>query len=236
VTIPESAPGPVPQIKVCGLTVVEEAVACARLGADAIGLIFYPPSPRHVTLDQARAIAAALPGRVPAVGVFVNPVWEDLVRFIEHCGLGGVQLHGTESNAFIGRLRSRYPITVLKGLFASKPPYLSDADQYEVSAFLVECGQGALPGGNAKTWDWGSARDFSLGHAMVLAGGLNPDNVVEAVHACLPDAVDASSGLESTPGRKDLQKVALFIDQVRHTGAAYQAAKKYPQPIFTKGV
>lgn len=225
-----------PQVKVCGLTVVTEAVACAAAGADAIGLVFYPPSPRHVSLDQARAIVAALPADVAAVGVFNNATWEELDQAIAHCPLSGVQLHGNESPDIIDRLRSRYcDIMVLKGVFAAKAPFVSQATQYNASAFLVECGRGVLPGGNALTWDWGSAREFASKHPVVLAGGLHPGNVIEAINACLPDAVDASSGLESSPGRKDLDKVTRFIAQVRRTGQAYRIAAKIPQPIFGKG-
>ena len=225
-----------PQVKVCGLTIVDEAVTCAAAGADAIGLVFYPPSPRHVALDQARAIVAALPEHVAAVGVFNNATWEELDQAIAYCPLSGVQLHGNESPGIIDRLRSQYrDITVLKGLFAAKAPFMSQAKQFNASAFLVECGRGVLPGGNALTWDWSSAREFASNHPMVLAGGLHPDNVVEAINACLPDAVDASSGLESAPGRKDLDKATRFIAQVRRTGEAYRIATKIPQPIFGKG-
>ena len=224
------------QVKVCGLTLEAEALACAEAGADAIGLVFYPPSPRVVSLDQARAIVTALPDHVAAMGVFNDATWEELVQTIEHCSLSGVQLHGNESPAVIDRLRSQYQeITVIKGLFATRAPFMSQATQFNASAYLVECGRGVLPGGNALTWDWGSARDFALNHPMVLAGGLNPENVVEAINACLPDAVDASSGLESAPGRKDFEKVTRFITQVRQTGAAYGGVNKKPQPIFGKG-
>ena len=115
-------------------------------------------------------------------------------------------------------------------------PIMAQARQFNVSTFLVECGQGMLPGGNAMTWDWGSAREFALNHPTVLAGGLDPDNVVAAVNACLPDAVDASSGLESAPGRKDLDKVTRFITQVRLTSGVYGKDGKRVQPIFGKGV
>jgi len=225
----------VPQVKVCGLTIEAEAVATVQAGADAIGLVFFPPSPRHVSLDQARAIVAALSGHVPAVGVFANPAWEEMVQAIEHCGLGGVQLHGNESPYLIDRLRSRYPeITVLKGLFAARAPFMSQASRFNASAYLVECGKGLLPGGNAESWDWSSTRSFACNHPTVLAGGLNPENVDEAIRAAWPDAVDASSGLESAPGRKDPDKVIRFIELV-HSTAGVPGPPRTLHPIFYKG-
>lgn len=222
----------VPQIKICGLTVAEQAKACADQGADAIGLVFFPLSPRYVSLDQARVISKGLPVHVPAVGVFVNPDWDQLAHTIEHCHLGGVQLHGSESPEMADRIRATFDVQVLKALFTTKKPGLDDAGQYAVSAFLIECGQGPLPGGNAQEWDWGAAAPFAHAHPTALAGGLNPDNVAPAIGACLPDAVDASSGLEAAPGRKDLAKVERFVAQVRKTAANFQVAGKALRKIF----
>lgn len=222
----------IPQAKVCGLTVPEEARRCAELGASAIGLVFYPPSPRHVELDQAHEICAALPGHVPAVGVFVNPTWEILSQAIEQCPLGGVQLHGNEPADLVARLRGTYAIRIFKTLFASKSPRLTEASRYEVDAFLVECGKGRLPGGNAMTWDWGGAADFAHRYITILAGGLGPDNVAQAIAAALPHAVDASSSMESVPGRKDMAKVDAFLSSVRQTAELYSARGKILRPVF----
>ena len=222
----------VPQIKVCGLTVPDEAAACAALGADAIGLVFYPPSPRHVTLDQAARITAVLPAHVAAAGVFVDPGREFLAETIAGCGLRVVQLHGREAPELATWLQGRFAVKVLKALFATKAPSLSAADQYEVSAYLVECGQGPLPGGNAMVWDWGAAADFVRRHPTVLAGGLDAENVGRAIAAALPDAVDASSGLEAAPGRKDLNKVERFVAAVRRTAGIYRERAKPLNAIF----
>jgi phosphoribosylanthranilate isomerase len=221
-----------PQAKICGLTVPEDARQCAQLGASAIGLVFYPPSPRHVELDQAREICAALPGHVRAVGVFVDPTWEMLSRAIEQCPLGAVQLHGNEPADLVARLRGTYAIRIFKALFASKLPGLSAASRYAVDAYLVECGKGRLPGGNAVTWDWASAADFAHRHTTILAGGLAPDNVARAIAAALPHAVDASSSMESAPGRKDLAKVEAFLTSVKQTAELYSARGKILQPVF----
>ena len=183
-------------------------------------------------MDQARAIVTVLPDTVPAVGVFNNPTWDELALAVERCGLRGVQLHGDEPAEFVDRLRNQYSIVVLKGLFVTRAPYLSQAEQYHASAYLVECGKGVLPGGNAMTWDWAGARSFAQTHPTALAGGLDPENVAEAIAACLPDAVDASSGLEAAPGHKDLKKVARFIYHVRQTAEIYANEQKSLIPVF----
>ena len=222
-----------PQIKICGLTDPEQAVACAELGADAIGLVFYPKSPRDVTVEQAAAITARLPGHVAAVGVFVNPDRETLLQTMEKGGLNAAQLHGSESPEWINDLPSSIRCRVIKALFAERDPELNDAGLYDVKAYLVECGKGRLPGGNAMAWDWAIAEDFAQHYPMILAGGLGPDNVAEAISTCLPDGVDASSGLESGPGRKDMDKVKRFIEQVRSTAPLYNSRKSETAQVLS---
>lgn len=227
-----SRPFTAPQAKICGLTVPEEASAIAALGASAIGVVFYPPSPRNVSLDQAGKIQEALPSHVPAVGVFVDPDWEFLCRAVETAGLGGIQLHGNEPPDLVDQLCRTFDIPVIKGLFAARQPAMKDAGRYAPHAFLVEAGKGVLPGGNAETWDWAVAGSFARSHRTILAGGLDPENVAQAVASCLPDAVDASSGLESAPGRKDLEKVKHFLSAVKRTTQIYIEKKKEIRRIF----
>lgn len=202
-----------PQIKICGLTREDEAAGCSAAGADAIGLIFFSRSPRHVTDDQARSISAAVSRRSRTVGVFVNEVYDEIVRKVSYCGLSAVQLHGNESPDLVKRL-SDDGIRVIKALFADAAPPLSDANLYCASAFLVECSKGPLPGGNAMAWDWGAAKNFGMNYPLILAGGLSPDNVKTAIFAARPLAVDVSSGVEQSPGRKDLEKVSRFMEAV----------------------
>lgn len=208
-----------PLIKICGLTRPDQARACAELGADAIGLVFYEKSPRHLSLAQAAAITAALPPTVKSVGVFVSPTREALIRTVTACRLGAVQLHGAESPDFVADLVQTLGLPIIKALFTAKAPELTEADRYDATGFLVECGLGRLPGGNAMTWNWASAEGFARRYPLILAGGLGPENVTQAISACLPDGVDASSGLEAAPGIKDLDKVARFISQVRQSEA-----------------
>lgn len=222
-----------PQIKICGLTDPSEALACADFGADAIGLVFFPKSPRNVSMDQASAITAILPEHVATVGVFVDPDLDTLRHTVEQCGLSCVQFHGKESPEFITAFKRKSDARIIKGLYTQKQPNLADAADYQVDGYLVECGKGPLPGGNAMAWNWATAAAFAQHYPLVLAGGLAPDNVAQAIEDCMPDAVDASSSLEAAPGRKDLNKVRPFIDQVRKTASLYKSRNRKIRPILT---
>jgi phosphoribosylanthranilate isomerase len=201
------------QVKVCGLTRVDEAVACAQAGTRAVGCVFYAKSPRCVSAATAREIRRALPPEVACVGVFVDEPFEGIMATASRAGFTAVQLHGSESPEVVERLR-REGLFVIKALFADRAPGINAGSQYSASAFLVECGRGALPGGNAQDWDWSKAGSFAERHPLVLAGGLTPENAAQAVRAALPDAVDVSSGVEAGPGRKDIRKVEQFIAAV----------------------
>jgi phosphoribosylanthranilate isomerase len=212
-----------PQIKICGLTDPEQARICAELGADAIGLVFFDKSPRNVTIEKAAAITAALPSHVSAVGVFVDPSEAFLVRAVDQAGLQRVQLQGAEPPDQVADWRRQLNTDIIKVLFTTKAPSLIEASKYDgVVGFLVECGKGPLPGGNATAWDWSIAEEFAQHYPLVLAGGLSPDNIAQAISAALPDAVDASSSLEASPGIKNLKKVENFIAQVRLTEPLYR--------------
>jgi len=201
------------QIKVCGLTDPRQAEACADLGADAVGVVFFPPSPRCVEDLRAAEISAAVHGRALAVGVFVNVEPEEVLARVQRCNLGAVQLHGNESPEQVRHLQ-RAGVRVIKALFLEKEPRFARLSDYTADAFLLECGIGKLPGGNARSWDWSRAA-ASERAPSILAGGLDPDNIARAVSQAWPDAVDVSSGVESVPGRKDLMKVEAFIAAVR---------------------
>ena len=201
------------QVKICGITRLDEALECAALDADAIGCVFYPKSPRHLTDKQAGEICLAMPKHIQTVGVFVNEPFPRIMQRVEHCRLTGVQLHGQESPGLINRLRKEN-LLVIKALFANGHPSFKDVSNYRASAFLLECGQGKLPGGNALRWNWELAKDFGTRYPLIIAGGLTPDNVSHAVEVSGPHAVDVSSGVESSPGRKDLTKVAAFMAEV----------------------
>jgi phosphoribosylanthranilate isomerase len=221
----------IPQIKICGLTKVDEAVKCAELGANAIGLIFYDKSPRFISENQARNICRALPDFVRKIGVFVDESFDSIMEKVHRCALTGIQLHGRETPELIDSLIHEN-LLVIKGLFTQTNPNISDVSLYKASAYLVECGKGILPGGNAMTWNWSQAFDFGKKHPFILAGGLDPTNVVQAITQCFPDAVDISSGVEISPGRKDIQKVSDFIKATHSVSGKYMLHKKKLRNIF----
>lgn len=203
-----------PQIKICGLTNTDEAVKTAAAGADAIGLVFFKNSPRYVKPERAKAICAALPDDVTTVGVFVNEPFNSIMDIVSTSNLGAVQLHGNEPPKFVRRLTDQ-GLIVIKGLYMEGQPSIAQVSTYDASAYLVECTRGELPGGNAMTWDWEDAATFGENNPMVLAGGLSPENVASAISKSMPDAVDVSSGVERSPGKKDIHKVMQFIKAVR---------------------
>lgn len=220
-----------PQIKICGLTRVDEAVGCVEHGTDAIGLMFFPKSPRYVTDSTALEISTAVSEEVKTVGVFVNATFDEIMKKVDRCRLSMVQLHGQETPDLVRHL-SEMQVPVIKVLFVDGTPPLSEVDGYPAaSAFLVECGKGKLPGGNALAWNWGSAKAFGQKYPLILAGGLSSENIPGAVSSALPIAVDISSAVEHSPGRKDLHKVSAFISAVRQCGPML-SGKREIVPVF----
>lgn len=216
-----------PQVKICGLTDADTAASCADLGVNAIGCVFYPKSPRFVSDRCARRIRAALPPTVQTVGVFVDNTFSQIMQKVDACGLTAVQLHGQESPALVHRLKVRN-LLVIKALFIERDPKLNAAEDFGATTFLVEHGKGSRPGGNAAQWDWGMIHRFGQEYPLILAGGLSPVNIAEAIASCEPDAVDVSSGVESAPGVKDLGKVASFMKTV----SLCHIKQRSPRPIL----
>ncbi len=201
------------QVKICGLTRAEEARGCVQMGAHAIGCVFYPKSPRFVDDRTARKIFSALPEGLGRVGVFVNEDFAGIMRRVSICGINFVQLHGREPPHLVDRLQER-GVKVIKTLFVNAEPDLQGTHLYDPAAFLVEASGGALPGGNALTWDWAMVKKADRGRPILLAGGLSAENVSTAMAQALPDGVDVSSGVEGAPGKKDLDKVKDFLEAV----------------------
>lgn len=218
------------QIKVCGLTRVDEAIECAELGANALGLVFYPKSPRFINKQQAKEICRAVPKKIQMVGVFVDETFSNIMHTAEYCGINCVQLHGNEPPGLVKRLVKENFI-VIKALFSGRKPHIDEAANYGASAFLAECGKGVLPGGNAEIWNWNESRRVSNIFPLILAGGLSSENVTEAIRAGLPDAVDVSSGVELSPGRKNLNKVAAFIKEVSGCSIQKTVRKIFKNPM-----
>ncbi|MCP4005348.1 MAG: tryptophan synthase subunit beta [bacterium] len=192
------------QVKVCGITRVEDAQAAVEAGVDAIGLNFVDGTPRALDLETARAISAAVAGRVVRVGVFQDAPVERVAELVEEVGLDVVQLHGDESPDYVGKL----PFPVIKVL-AAQDGVEELADRYPRIDLMLDHPSG---GGSGESWDYTRARSLeSRGRRVWIAGGLAADNVEDAARSALPHGVDASSRLESAPGRKDRKAVREFV-------------------------
>ena len=202
-------------LKICGLTTPEDARFCAEAGAAALGAVFFPPSPRNVTPERAAEVFADVPPDVARVGVFVDGTAAEILRAARIAGLGVAQLHGAEPPALAAELLAA-GIRVLKVLRGGE--LAAEAEAYPADTrFLVECGRGALPGGNGAAWDWSAARALSP-RPFALAGGLGPDNLAAAATASGAVFFDLSSSVESSPGRKDRGKVLAAVAAARAAG------------------
>ena len=197
----------VPRVKICGITSLDDALHAAACGADALGFVFYPGSPRFVDPDQTRRIIAELPPLVTAVGLFVNESPARIREMVEFCGLNTVQLHGDEKPD-----QCCYPpCRVIKALRLRGDMQDSQFAAYTVSALLLDAFVPSTFGGTGHRCDWVQAATVASQYRVILAGGLNPENVAEAVRQVRPYGVDVSSGVEEKPGQKDPEKVARFI-------------------------
>ena len=217
------------EIKICGITNIEDALASASVGADALGFVFHTASPRYVTPGKAREIIAVLPPEVCTVGVFVNLAAVEVLRIAQLCGLDFIQLHGGETQDYCRRLPRERVIKALS--FRSEEDFAVMAG-YPVRAFLVDAHDPVRFGGTGKTCDWNLAGKAAARHPLILAGGLGTENILAALEAVHPLAVDISSGVEVKPGRKDHKKIRSVIDTVRRHAASGPAVGK--ESIFKK--
>jgi phosphoribosylanthranilate isomerase len=198
-------------IKICGITNLTDARDALSAGADALGFNFYRPSPRYIEPATAREIIEQLPEKVLKVGVFVNE--ESLISIAKDSGVNALQLHGDESPESCSRLKGWF---VIKTLPVDEHFDPKKWLEYEVDAIMLDAKHPNLRGGTGQVIDWTLARAVQdMGARVVLAGGLSPMNVSEAITAVNPYAVDACSALESVPGKKDKQKVSAFIQTIR---------------------
>jgi phosphoribosylanthranilate isomerase len=198
--------------KICGITNLEDAQAAVELGADALGFNFYRKSPRYIEPERARSLIEWLPPLVSIVGVFVDERRpEQVVEIARATGLGTVQLHGSESPDYTRQIR---PLPVFKAFGVGAGFELERLAAFPVQAFLLDTGGGALPGGTGKTFDWDLALAAKRLGRVILAGGLNPENVFEAICRVQPYGIDVCSGIEREPGRKDHRKMAALFDEI----------------------
>jgi len=200
------------KVKICGITSIEDAQTAIAAGADLLGLVFYEKSPRHVTLEQAVAIARTVPPYVVCVGLFVDAPAEFVAEAMSACGLQLLQFHGDETPEYCRQF----------GAMSMKAFRVKDADtirtlpEYPTEAWLLDAYVPGQPGGTGHAFNWELAIEaVKLGRPVFLAGGLTPENVGEAVRRVQPYGVDVSSGVESEPGKKDPAKVKAFIQAAK---------------------
>ena len=196
------------RIKICGITNEEDGLAAAKFGADALGFVF-APSPRRISVERAREIIKVLPPLVQTVGVFVNEDPEKVLSTAAACGLDILQFHGDESAAYCSSFDRR----VIKAVRLQSRDDLDNLSKYVnvVDALLLDTYVANKLGGTGITFDWKLAVEARRYGKIILAGGLNPENVTAAISMVKPYAVDASSGLERSPGVKDHEKMAKFM-------------------------
>jgi phosphoribosylanthranilate isomerase len=199
------------RVKICGFTRPEDARAAALLGADAIGLVFYSPSPRHVELDQARAIVAELPPFVTVVGLFVSAEADQVWQTLDAVRIDLLQFHGDETSAYCRQFCKPWikALRVQPGMDLES--LMSDHDG--ASGFLVDAWHPAAMGGTGHRFDW-NLLPAAISQPLILAGGLAPENVTEALRSVRPYALDVSSGVEAGKGIKDAAKMAAFLNEV----------------------
>jgi phosphoribosylanthranilate isomerase len=206
------------RVKICGITQPQQSVAIASLGATALGFICVPTSPRYVTTVQIQAAIAQLPENIDRIGVFANVSIPEISQTVVDSGLTGVQLHGDESPDFCYQLRQYLPnVEIIKALRISSLEHLDKAVVYAnyIDTLLLDAYHPQQLGGTGQTLDWQMLQQFSPSCPWFLAGGLTPDNVVEALSQVNPNGIDLSSGVELKPGDKDLDQVALLFQRLK---------------------
>ena len=199
------------RVKICGITSIDDALSAVEAGADALGFVFFARSPRNISSEEAAGIIRQLPPFVQAVGLFVNEDADTVNRLADLCGLDLVQLHGDETPAYCDQIRRR----VLKAFRVQNLQSLEAMGSYRVAGYLLDAWRKDAYGGTGHTFDWELAKGAAAFGPLVLAGGLTPDNVAEAVRRVRPYAADVSSGVESAPRRKDHVKVREFIRRAK---------------------
>ncbi len=205
-----------PIVKICGLNDAGSIAATARAGASHIGFNFFPPSPRYVTPDQARPLAANIAPHLTRVAVMVDPTDEAVDEAIAAIGAHAIQLHGSETPERVAELRDRTGLILIKALPVTTEQDLEAAWQYEAADMILFDAKPPLdatrPGGLGKSFDWSVLAGFELDRPWILSGGLTPDNVAEAIRVSGAAHVDVSSGVEAAPGVKSPRRIVAFCE------------------------
>jgi phosphoribosylanthranilate isomerase len=210
------------RVKICGITNMDDAAEAVRLGAWAIGLIHYDRSPRACTPVDATAIAAAFRRKCEVVGVFVNPELDEVAKAVEDANLTMVQLNGAEGPQLCAEVARRTGVKVIKAIHVASAAEIHAAEAYRTDFHLFDKRGKGLWGGTGESFDWGLLREHRSEVPAIVAGGLRPDNVAEAIEVTHPYAVDVASGVEAEPGRKDHAAMEAFFEAAK--GASVPSA------------
>jgi len=200
-------------VKICGITNLEDALLSVESGADAVGFIFYNQSPRFVSPETVRRIVEQLPESISKIGVFVNPSVRDVSAICGEVKLSAAQVHGNHTDGELRKLGTN----LIKAFQVDDDFEVRILRRYSVEAFLLDAFVKGKAGGTGKTFDWDIARKATKYGRVILSGGLNPNNVGDAVRFVRPYGVDVCSGVEKRPGKKDLKKVREFIQNARNS-------------------
>jgi phosphoribosylanthranilate isomerase len=214
------------KVKICGITDVDDARLAAELGAWALGMIFWEPSPRSCRLDAGEEIGAELRRRLEPTGVFVNATLDEIAYTADRCSLAIVQLHGDEGPAFCREVARRTGCKVMKAARVKDAGSIRALHSFETDYHLLDAYKEGHVGGTGETFQWDLVKVHGRHVPVVLSGGLTPDNVGEAIAATRPFAVDTASGTEASPGHKDPAKVEAFFRAVAQADA--QAEHQVP--------
>jgi phosphoribosylanthranilate isomerase len=202
------------RVKICGITRPSDARLAADLGAWALGMVFWPTSPRACAIEEAEAIGAEFRRRLHLAGVFVNATLDEVASTADRCGLTLLQLHGDEGPAYCREAARRTGCQVMKAVRVRDAAQVRDLQRFHTDFHLLDAYSPRTPGGTGETFAWELAREHGGDPPVVLSGGLTPDNVGAAIAAARPFAVDTASGTEAAPGRKDGAKVKAFFRAV----------------------
>jgi phosphoribosylanthranilate isomerase len=200
------------RVKICGVTNLDDAAEAVRLGAWAIGLIHFSESPRAVEAAEAVRIGAAFRRKCEVVGVFVNPDLDEVAKAVENAGLTMVQLNGEEGPSFCGEVSRRTGVKVIKAVHVASAADIHAAEVLRTDFHLFDRRSKGQWGGTGESFDWGLLREHRSKVPTILAGGLRPENVAEAISTTHPFAVDVASGVEAEPGRKDHAAMTAFFE------------------------
>ena len=200
-------------VKICGITSEADALAATEAGADAIGLMFYEDSPRHVTISQAKAISEVLPKHIVRVGVFVNAEESLVSQAIIDCTLNILQFHGDESPEYCNQMIK----PVIKVFRVNNKFDTIMLNNYQVATFLFDTYNKENHGGTGESFNWQSILQLNTEIPVILSGGLNADNVLEGIGVVKPSAVDVNSGVEAAPGKKDEEKIKDLFTILKNT-------------------